>query len=121
MNKKGQALNLNSLLTVGITLVVVGIALAFGIQVLGDTKDDIGADNCAVRTDDFTGYSTTADQCANASNSTQYTAVGTAEFNATGDAISGTGKLTSKMPTIGLVVAAVIIIGLLVSAFAFRQ
>jgi len=89
MNKKGQALNLNSLLTVGITLIVVGVALAFGLQVMGDIKKDMTADSI--------------------------------EANATADAITGVSKLTGKMPTIGLVVAAVIIIGLLVGAFAFGR
>jgi len=89
INKKGQALNLGSLLTVGITLVVVGVALAFGLQVMGDIKSDMTANS--------------------------------AEANATGDAITGVSKLTGKLPTIGLVVAAVIIVGLLVSAFAFTK
>jgi len=111
--------NLSSLLTIGITLVVVGIALALGIQVVGDTKDGIGADDCAARTDGFTIYNTTADKCQNSTNS--LSAVGTAQFNATTDTATGVGKLTGKLPTIGLVVAAVIIVGLLVSAFAFTR
>lgn len=89
INRKGQQLNLGSLLTVGITLVVVGVALAFGLQVMGDIKADMTANS--------------------------------AEANATGDAITGVSKLTGKLPTIGLVVAAVIIVGLLVSAFAFTR
>ena len=40
-----------------------------------------------------------------------------AEANATGKVIEGVEELSNKFPTIGLVVAAVIIIGLLVSGF----
>jgi hypothetical protein len=44
-----------------------------------------------------------------------------AEYNATGNVIDGVSKVTSKFPTIGLVVAAVIIIGLLISGFSFAK
>lgn len=118
ISKKGQALNIGSLLTVGITLIVVGIALAFGLQVQGDIKSDIFTDDCS----DQGGYeNTTSGVCqASSTNATNIFAP-TAQYNATGDAITGVSKLTGKLPTIGLVVAAVIIVGLLVSAFAFTR
>jgi len=115
MNKKGQALNINSLLTVGITLIVVGIALAFGLQIMGDIKKDILLDDC-------TGYyNTTSSVCQVSSTNATKLSDPSVHANATGDAILGLTKLTGKMPTIGLVVAAVIIIGLLVGAFAFGR
>ena len=82
-----MAMNLEFLLTAGITLVVVGIALAFGLQVQGEVQAQMTADS--------------------------------SEYNATQDAIDGVAALTGQMPTIGLIVAAVIIIGLLISGFAF--
>lgn len=85
MNKKGQALGVQNLLTVGIVLVVVGIALAFGLQVMGNIKADMTA--------------------------------ASSEANATQDAIDGVSNLTNYLPTIGLVVAAVIVIGILTAAF----
>lgn len=79
-------MELGSLLPIGITLVVVTVALAFGLQVLGDIQDDMTASS--------------------------------AEANATADGIEGLSKLTGKLPTIGLVVAAVIIIAILVKGFS---
>ena len=79
-------MDVGDLLPVGITLVVVTVALAFGLQVLGDIKGDMTANS--------------------------------AEANATADGITGLSKLTSKLPTIGLVLAAVVIIAILVRGFA---
>jgi hypothetical protein len=75
-------MNVGDLLPIGITLVVVTVALAFGLQVLGDIKGDMTANS--------------------------------AEANATSDGITGLSKLTGKLPTIGLVLAAVVVIGILV-------
>jgi len=81
-------MGLGDLLPVGITLVVVGIALAFGLQVIGDVDDDFTA--------------------------------GSAEANASTDAVEGVGNLASKLPTIGLIAGVVVIIALLVRNFAFK-
>lgn len=85
-NKKG--VNLNALSGIAITLVVAGIVIALGLNIMGETQDEFTAN--------------------------------TAEYNATGDAIDGVAKLSSKLPLIGLVVAAVVVIGLIVGAFARR-
>lgn len=50
---------------------------------------------------------------------TEFTA-NSSEYNATGDAIDGVSKLSSKLPLIGLAVAAVIVIGVIVGAFSRR-
>lgn len=79
-------MEVGDLLPLGITLVVVTVALAFGLQVLGDIKTDMTTNS--------------------------------AEANATQDGITGLSKLTDKLPTIGLVIAAVVIIAILVRGFA---
>jgi hypothetical protein len=94
------------------------VALAFGIQVLGNVKDDIGVSSCADRTDTQTSYNATGDRCFN---STANSAVGSAEYNGTSDGITGVSKLTGKLPTIGLVLAAVVVIGVLVKGFSRAQ
>jgi hypothetical protein len=43
------------------------------------------------------------------------------EANATADGIEGIAKLSAKLPLIGTVVAAVLVIGLIVGAFAMRR
>lgn len=79
-------MDVGDLLPLGITLVVVTVALAFGLQVAGDIRDDMTAS--------------------------------TAEYNATQDGITGLSKLTGKLPTIGLVIAAVVVIAILVRGFS---
>jgi len=115
---KRAKLGLGDLLPVGVTLVVVGLALAFGLQVTGEVKDDIGTDSCSERTDGYTTYNETGDHCLNASGSRA--APTSADWNATGDAVEGTGNLSSKLPTIGLIAGVVVVIGLLVRNFAFK-
>ena len=73
---------------------------------------------CAERSDTFTTYSTTAQQCQNSTGS--LSPVGTADYNASGDAITGVGKIPEKMPTIAKVVVAAIIIGILVRYLMVR-
>lgn len=46
---------------------------------------------------------------------------GTAAYNASGFGLTGVSELSSWIPTIALVVAAAIVIGVLVYSFAFRQ
>lgn len=108
-------MEVGDLLPLGITLVVVTVVLAFGIQVLGEVKDGIGEDTCAARTDTYTSYNESSQLCNNASGA--QVAPGSAQFNGTNDGISGVSKLTDKLPTIGLVIAAVVIIAILVRGF----
>jgi len=44
-----------------------------------------------------------------------------AAYNATSDAVSGIGEVTSQFPTIGVIVGVVIIIGIVVAGFAMRR
>jgi len=74
---------IGELLGIGMTLVVLGIGLAYGLQVMSDVKEDMTS--------------------------------GTAEYNATNDAIVGVAKLPNKLPTIVTVIVASVIIGILVT------
>lgn len=80
---------LRDLLPIGLTFVVTGIVLAFGVQVTSEIQADMTS--------------------------------GTAEYNATRDTIGAVGELTSRMDTLALVTIAAVIIGVLLTAFAFRQ
>ena len=92
---------INLLPAVAISLVTAGIVIALGLTILDDTKSGFVSD---------TAY------C----NSTVTSGCGAA-FNATGDAIEGTAKLSSNLPLIGTVAAAVIVIALIVGAFTFGK
>lgn len=80
-NKKGQAPSIGNLPTFAILLVIAGVAIAIGAQVVSTIGDT------------FT--------------------VGTAERNATDNTLDGLNQLSSFLPTIGIVLAAVVILGLL--------
>ena len=79
---------IRDMLPIGLTFVVLGIGLTYGLNVMGDVKDDMTA--------------------------------GTAERNASEDAISGVAKIPEKMPLIATVVVAAIIIGILVRYLLVR-
>ena len=82
-------MNINVLSGVAVTLVVVGIVIALGLNIMTDTQEEFDENSEA--------------------------------WNATGEAIEGTAKLSSYLPLIGLVVASVVIIGLLISGFGRRR
>jgi len=44
-NKKIVHFNVGDILPLGLTLVVVGIALSYGLQVMGDVQDDMTANS----------------------------------------------------------------------------
>lgn len=89
MKKQIAKVDMSNMLTFGITFIIVALAFAFGLQILGDVQSDMTASS--------------------------------AEANATGDAITGLGNVTSKFGLIGTVFVASVLIGLIVTAFAFRR
>lgn len=90
--------SIQELLGVGFTLIVLGIGLAYGIDVLVDIRDDFYDDNIA----------------ATGCNASDKTACGGA-YNATVNGIEGVAKIPEKLPTIATVVVASVIIGILVT------
>ena len=110
--------DIKDMLPIGVTLVVVGLVLAFGLEIMGDVKDDIATNTCADTT--LTSYNESSGLCYNASNTSQTAAPASAEYNATTDGIEGVGKLPEKLPLIATVIVAVIIIGILIRYFTKR-
>ena len=90
---------INDLLPIALTFVVVGIGVAYGLQVLGDLKTD------------FVGQQAVTATCNTSSG--VYTGCGV-EYNATQAAVVGVGKIPNKLPLIATVVVAAVIIGILV-------
>lgn len=89
-NKKAQMMNgIWALVTVGVAFVVVGIVLAFGLNIMADIKTDFTANSL--------------------------------EANATTSAQEGISKITEKLPLVGTVVVAVLIISLLIAGFMGRR
>jgi len=102
------------MLPIGLTLVVLGIGIAYGLEVMEEVQDDMGDSACS-------GYwNTTSSQCeVSATNNTVLSANSNA-YNATGDAIEGVAKLPNKLPLIVTVIVAAIIIGILVRYLMIR-
>lgn len=87
MNKKG--FTIGQIIPIAIVLVVAGIAIALGQNVLTDFQDDQTANSYA--------------------------------YNATGDALEGNNTLSGYLPTIALVVAVAIVLGILVTYLMRRM
>lgn len=102
---------IQDMLPIGITLVVVGIGAAFGLNVIGDVKDDF----CTY------GQNTNGMQCLNATGGTGGDHVESLEFNATLNGATGVSKLPAKVPLIATVIIAAIIIGILVRYLFMRS
>ena len=105
--------DIKDLLPIGVTLVVVTIVMAFGLQILSEQKDSFGDEGCPAY------WNSTTDVCqvsgTNLTASTSFT--GGYEVNATGNGIEGLAKIPAKLPLIASVVVAVVIIGILVKYF----
>jgi len=103
--------DIGSLLPIGLTIVVLGIALAYGLQVMGDISDETVADNigyhCGQNSTNGTGNTLLYDGCG-------------WSYNATTDAVEGVSKIPSKLPMIVTVVVAAVIIGIIVKYLMFR-
>jgi len=103
---------IQDMLPIALTLIVVGIGTAYGLSVMSDVRDDLGEQNCEDRTDSYTSFNETVLKCQNSTGDT--IAVGTEEFNATESGMEGVAKLPEKLPLIATVIVAAIIIGILV-------
>jgi len=119
---------LSELLGIGLTLVVLGIGLAYGLEVMGDVGEDMcdgsnehyklgGCYICSNATQNV--WNSTNGLCYNGSlgttRSISPSQTGSTEFNATGNAMEGVAKIPEKMPTIATVVVAAVIIGILIT------
>lgn len=118
MRRRTAHVEISDILPFALTLVVAGMGIAFGLDILDDTRDDIGQSVCKARTDSFTGYDTASNVCTNTSGNTAVPAA--AQFNATTDTITGVAKFSDKMGLIATVIVAALVIGLLVRFLFMR-
>ncbi len=105
---------LSELLGIGMTLVVLGIGLAYGLQVMGDVKDDSALADCTNQPPEsgYTTYVTATKLCTNGSDSLEPASTA---YVAVTDSVTGVAKIPSKLPTIATVVVAAVILGILVT------
>lgn len=108
MNKKGQMSNaISNLLTLGLGIMVLGIALAYGLSINQDIQDGFVHTDVANCGTNSTGGS---------EGTINYNNCGYA-YNSTVDSTEAIANVTSKAPTISKVGVAVVIIGLIVAGF----
>ena len=103
MENKIANFDIGDMLPIGLTLIVLGIGLSYGLNVMEDIQGDYvdGSTACGVNSTGGTGGTILYSGCG-------------AGYNATTDAIAGVAKLPEKMGLIATVIVAAIIIGILV-------
>ena len=112
-NKKGYTVS--DLMPLAVAFVAVAIALGLGLEVLAGIKEE--------QCNEISGFSwnATGGQCLNSTGGrvegTQYA---TYQLNATGSGMEASGELSAWLPTIALIVAAAVIIGIIVVYLARR-
>jgi len=104
--KSKKAFALGDLLPIGITFVVLTVALAVGLQITGETAQEMCVGGAS-------GWNSTLGDC-------KVTAT-TIESNASHQGVIGLAKIPAKMPIIATVVVAAVIIGVLVRSLMQRM
>ena len=115
MKTEQAAFTIQEMLPIGLTIVVLGIALAYGLQVQGDVQDDIGEQVCTGT--GVTGYNSSTGNCYQGLITNDSVDLNPGALNASADAIEGVAKIPEKLPTIVGVIVAAIIIGIVIRYF----
>ncbi len=119
LKKKGQ-LNLEDVPSTVVTLLILALVIAVSAIVLVDFRDSTGGDACLAVNNDFV-YNATSFLCHNSSNSslTGDPASGSVSWNATTDGLTATDNVSNQIGTVGTIVIAAVLLGLIVTAFVF--
>lgn len=98
MKTKKAQVGINAILPLGILFVVIAIAMGLGAQVLGEIQDDqvTNTAGCNSTVTSLCGY----------------------DYNSSVNGLEAIDELSGWLPTIGLVVAAAIIIGVVITFLA---
>ena len=124
-------MELQDLLPIGVSLLLVGLVLAFGLEILGETRTDLcdatlehetGSNCYTCPNSTYNTWNTTGLTCDNTTGGDPraYVSLGNPEYNASSDAIDGVGNFPTKIPLIATVVIAVVIIGILIKYFTTK-
>jgi len=117
-NKKG--FQVSDIASIAVAFVAVAVALGIGMDVLGNIREDQGADSCALRTDGNTTFNISSGLCQNGTGTQSTFVPDSYQYNATLSGTQANEELASWLPTIALIVAAAVIIGIIVVYLARR-
>lgn len=119
---------LRELLGIGFTLIILGMGIAYGIDIMGDSAEDMcdGANEhyydvmcreCNSSTFNTFNTTGTAPVCHGTNASSNHTPLygGDDAFNSTTNSVTGVLSLTDKLPTIATVIVSSVVIGILVT------
>ena len=97
------------IIPIAITFVVIGVALAYGVSIQSDIRDEFipGTWNCGLNASNGTGAGKLYTGCP-------------LEYNVTDSSMKANDTLADKLPTIAKIMVAAIIIGILVSYMWMR-
>lgn len=112
MQEQRSEISLNELVTVGITLVVVGLIFVYGLDITKDIRDD--DPTCPTTF----SYNTTAGDCTNSSGD-HYTPTNP-DWLVANDTMRGLAEVPEKLPTIAIILAVSVIIFVLLRAFKMK-
>lgn len=100
---------------IAMSLVVAGIGIAYGLNILAETKTDMAEEWNDCPTGFTMNSSSDYTACYNGTNTSQASvdALFSVPYNASTDSLSGVSKMPAKLPIIASVVIAAIIIGIL--------
>lgn len=100
-------MDLKDLFPIAVTFVALGVLMAFGLSVQTDIQSEFtGTASCGLNSSGGTGGTILYTGCDS-------------DYNATQDAIDANVNLSSKLPILGTIVIAAIVVGVLVKAFVF--
>lgn len=102
--------NLNTLGAAAVTLLVAGMIIAFGSQI----SSEVAEDNADCSGTAGFSYDSTTYTCTNGTDTIENGAVA---YNASYQSLEGMSNLAGKLPSVGLVIGAVVIVGLLIAGF----
>ena len=101
-------MQLSELPGIAITFVIIGVVVAIGLSIQTDVSNDVAECPPGGSFSESTGL------CTNTTANENYSSVPlNVEYNASGEAMSGTAEVADKLPLIGLVVGFAVLLGIL--------
>jgi hypothetical protein len=100
-------MDIQDLFPIAITFVAIGVLLSFGLSVQTDIRDD------------FAGFANCGQNSSGGTSVKIYTACGY-DYNASQNSVVASSNLSGKLPVLGTILIAAIVVGVLIKAFVMK-